>query len=159
MTDRELVLETMRRSGKLIAADLQSRALAMTGTELIAEEDYIPDFEKAVERMNMKDRPAGFVCRYDNQVYLLDAPYDSEIHTATPDKLPSQYKLKHTKDPKKAKPFVSYDVSRSQYDMDECCIYEGHVWRSGQDTNTWAPGTINVKWEDLGTIEEVSANE
>lgn len=26
---------------------------------------------------------------------------------------------------------------------------------SGQDNNTFAPGTVNVAWEDLGTIEEV----
>ena len=32
---------------------------------------------------------------------------------------------------------------------------EIHVWQSGQDTNTWAPGTINIKWTDLGTVEEV----
>ena len=25
----------------------------------------------------------------------------------------------------------------------------------GQDNNVWEPGTVNVKWADLGTIEEV----
>ena len=58
-------------------------------------------------------------------------------------------------DPAKALPFV--EMSTSPYATGDCCTYEDHVWRSGQDNNTWAPGTVGVKWTDLGTIEDVMA--
>lgn len=157
MTDRELVLETMRRSGKLIAADLQSRAPAMTGTEIIAEEDYLPDFDAAVKKKNMLERSAGFVCRSAaGRAVKLIQPYDSTIYTQQPEDLPAQWGFYWSTDPKKAKPFIA--LSTSPFNTGDCCTHEGHVWRSGQDGNVWAPGTVNVKWEDLGTIEEVQAN-
>ena len=157
MTDRELVLETMRRSGKLIAADLQSRAPAMTGTEIIAEEDYLPGFDAAVKKKNMLERSAGFVCRSAaGRAVKLIQPYDSTIYTQQPEDLPAQWGFYWSTDPKKAKPFIA--LSTSPFNTGDCCTHEDHVWRSGQDGNVWAPGTVNVKWEDLGTIEEVQAN-
>ena len=154
MTDRELVLETMRRSGKLIAADLQSRAPAMTGTEIIAEEDYLPDFDAAVKKKNMLERSAGFVCRSAaGRAVKLIQPYDSTIYTQQPEELPAQWGFYWSTDPKKAKPFIA--LSTSPFNTGDCCTHEGHVWRSGQDGNVWEPGTPNVKWEDLGTITEV----
>lgn len=154
MTDRELVLDTMRRSGKLIAQDLQTRSASMTGTELIAEEDYLPSFDAAVAKMNMLDRSAGFVCRSaaGRAVKLLQ-PYDSTVYTAQPEELPAQWGFYWSTDPKKAKPFIA--LSTSPYNTGDCCTHDGHVWRSGQDGNVWAPGTVNVKWDDLGTVEEV----
>lgn len=155
MTAKERVLQRERQRGYEAAKLVQANALDMTGTELYAVNDRIPAFLAARAKMNMLERPVGFVCRHNDYVYQLDAPYDSDTHTGTPDQLPSQFRLKHTTDPKKARPFVSYDVSRSQYDTGDCCTHNGHVWCSGQDANTWEPGTINVKWDDLGTIEEV----
>ena len=40
---------------------------------------------------------------------------------------------------------------------DECCTFDGHVWQSGQDGNVFAPGSVGVKWTDLGTVEEVQS--
>ena len=34
----------------------------------------------------------------------------------------------------------------------DCCTYDGHVWRSGQDNNVWEPGSVGVKWEKLGEV-------
>lgn len=47
MTDKELVLTTMRKYGKAAAKDLQERAPEMNGTEIIAEEEFLPDFDPA----------------------------------------------------------------------------------------------------------------
>ena len=63
MTNSELILETLKRSGKLIALTVQEKAKDMSGTELNAEKDYIPDFTAAVAKMNMLERPVGFVCK------------------------------------------------------------------------------------------------
>lgn len=156
MTNKEFVLDTMRRSGKLAAQDLQSRAPDMTGTEIVAEQAYLPSFDAAVKKKNMLERKAGYVCRSaaGRAVKLLQ-PYDSTIYTQQPEELEAQWGFYWSTDPKKALPFVS--ISTSPFNTGDCCTHDGHVWRSGQDGNVWAPGTVNVKWEDLGTIEEVQA--
>lgn len=154
MNNRELVLDTLRRSGKLIAQDLQTRAPGMTGTEIIAEEDYLPSFDEAVKKKNMLERQAGFVCRSAaGRAVKLIQPYDSTIYTQQPEELIAQWGFYWSTDPKKALPFIS--LSTSPFNTDDCCTHNGHVWRSGQDGNVWEPGTPNVKWEDLGTVEEV----
>ncbi|MBQ8647288.1 MAG: hypothetical protein IJ484_04005 [Oscillospiraceae bacterium] len=136
----------------------------MTGTELYEVDDRIPRFAAACAKMNMLGRKAGqtdgFVCKstagrvvrliqnYDSTVYLHDdgTPWE-------PEELPAQWRFVWSTDPAKALPFV--ELATSPYMTGDCCTRDGHVWRSGQDTNTWAPGTTGVKWEDLGTVEEV----
>ena len=157
MTDKEFVLQTMKEAGLARAQTLQAQAPDMTGTELYAAEDFIPDFQAACALKNMLERTAGFVCRSSaGRVVKLLQPYDSSIYTQEPEELPAQWGFQWSTDPAKALPFVA--MSTSPYMTGDCCTYEGHVWRSGQDNNVWAPGTINVKWDDLGPVEEVSAD-
>ncbi len=156
MTNAELILETLRRSAKMIATELQTRSADMTGTEIIAEEDYLPSFDAARAKKNMLERPVGFVCRSAaGRAVKLIQPYDSTVFTAQPEELPAQWGFYWSSDPRKALPFISF--ATSPYNTGDCCTYDGHVWRSGQDGNVWAPGTSGVNWEDLGTIEEVQS--
>lgn len=158
MTDREYVLETMRRHGLDAAKELQVASVDMTGTELYEKEDYIPDFIQAIAVKNMLERKAGqtdgFLCRSSaGRIVRLIQNYDSSVYTQEPEELPAQWGWYWSTDPKKALPFIS--VSTSPYNTGDCCTYEGHVWKSGQDNDVWAPGTENIEWEDLGTIEDV----
>ena len=156
MTDMEYVLETMKRFGKVAAQSLQDRSSTMDGTQLYAEEEYIPSFTAAVAKQNMLTRKAGetdgFICKSSaGRVVRLIQNYDSETYTQEPEELPAQWRFVWSKDPQKALPFIS--LATSPYATGDCCTYEGHVWRSGQDVNTWAPGTVGVSWEDLGPVE------
>lgn len=156
MTDMEYVLETMKRFGKVAAQSLQDRSPEMDGTQLYAEEEYIPSFTAAVAKQNMLTRKAGetdgFICKSSaGRVVRLIQNYDSETYTQEPEELPAQWRFVWSKDPQKALPFIS--LTTSPYATGDCCTYEGHVWRSGQDVNTWAPGTVGVSWEDLGPVE------
>ena len=156
MTDMEYVLETMKRFGKVAAQSLQDRSSTMDGTQLYAEEEYIPSFAAAVAKQNMLTRKAGetdgFICKSSaGRVVRLIQNYDSETYTQEPEELPAQWRFVWSKDPQKALPFIS--LATSPYATGDCCTYEGHVWRSGQDVNTWAPGTVGVSWEDLGPVE------
>ncbi len=154
MTNKELVLDTLRRFGKAIAQAVQDSSADMSGTELNESKDYIPGFSTACAKMNMLNRPTGFVCRSsEGRVVRLLQPYDSTVYTGEPETLPAQWGFVWSKDPKHALPFIS--LSTSPFNTGECCTSEGHVWRSGQDNNVWSPGTVGVSWEDLGTIEEV----
>ena len=161
-TDKELVLQAMREYGQRKAAELQAASAGMSGTELYAAEDYIPDFAVACAQKNMLERKTGFVCRSTaGRVVRLLQPYDSTIYTDEPEALPAQWGLVWSTDPRKALPFVA--LADSPYNTNNCCTYPAkdgvdHVYRSGQDGNVWPPRTVNVKWTDLGTVEEVMGN-
>ena len=151
MTDKEFVLNTMQQAGLNQAQAIQKQAPEMTGTALYAQEDYIPDFQAACAAKNMLERPQGFVCRSTaGRVVRLLQTYDSTVYTQEPEELPAQWRFVWSTDPAKALPYI--ELATSPYNTGECCTYEGHVWRSGQDGNVWAPGTANVKWEDLGEV-------
>ena len=148
MTNKTFVLETMKRSGKLAAMAVQEKAPTMTGTELCAEDAYIPDFKAACAKMNMLDRLPGFVCKTSaGRVVRLLQPYDSTIYTQEPEELPAQWGFVWSTDPAKALPFIA--LSTSPYNTGDCCTHDGKTWRSGQDNNVWAPGTPGVRWEEI----------
>lgn len=151
MTDKQFVLTTMRDSGLARAQTLQAQAPDMTGTELYAEEDYIPNFQASCALKNMLEREAGFVCRSTaGRVVRLLQPYDSTIYTQEPEDLPAQWGFVWSTDPAKALPFIA--LATSPYNTGDCCTYDGHVWRSGQDGNVWETGSVGVDWEDLGEV-------
>lgn len=161
MTDKEFVLTTMREYGMRRAQDLQETSEGMMGTELYEKEDYIPDFSAAVAKKNMLERKAGktdgFLCRSPaGRIVRLIQNYNSDTYPQEPEELPAQWGFYWSDDPKKALPFVA--MSTSPYMTGNCCTHNGHVWQSGQDNNVWEPGTVNVKWTDLGSIEEVMDN-
>ena len=151
MTDNKtFVLDTMRRFGESAARDLQTRAPEMTGTEIYGESGFLPAFNAAKQYLNYK---AGYVCRSaaGRAVKLLQ-PYDSTIYTQQPEELPAQWGFYWSQNPADALPFVA--LATSPYNTGDCCTYQGHVWRSGQDGNVGAPGSVGVTWEDLGPVEQ-----
>ena len=150
LTDREFVLDAMRKSGKAVAESLQTDAANMTGTELYAAEDYIPDFAAAVAKKNMRERKAGmtdgFVCRSSaGRVVRLIQNYDSSIYTQEPEDLPAQWGFVWSTDPEKALPFVA--ISTSPYMTGDCCTENDIVYRSTIDNNVWAPSAYPQGWE------------
>ena len=150
LTDREFVLDAMRKSGKAVAESLQTDAANMTGTELYAAEDYIPDFAAAVAKKNMLERKAGmtdgFVCRSSaGRVVRLIQNCDSSIYTQEPEDLPAQWGFVWSTDPEKALPFIA--ISTSPYMTGDCCTENDIVYRSTIDNNVWAPSAYPQGWE------------
>lgn len=146
MTNKELVLETMRKAGRLLAQKVQEDASAMTGTELNAERDYIPDFKAACEKMNMLHRPVGFVCKSSaGRVVKLLQNYDSTIFTGEPEELPAQFGFVWSNNPAHALPFVA--MATSPYMTDNCCTEDDVVYRSKMDNNVHSPSAYPDGWE------------
>lgn len=150
MTNKEYVLETLKRSGKLAAQNVQEKAETMTGTELNAEDMYIPDFKAAVANKNMLERKAGltdgFVCKSSaGRVVRLIQNYDSNIFTQEPEELPAQFGFVWSNDPAKAKPFIA--LSTSPYMFGNCCSEYGLIYRSKIDNNVNAPSSYADGWE------------
>lgn len=148
MTNKEYVLDAMRRQGKAIASAVQSNSATMTGTALNAEADYIPDFQRAKAKQNMMTRPAGFVCKSSaGRIVKLLQPYDSDIFTAEPEELPAQWGFVWSDDPAHARPFVA--ISTSPYQKGNCCTEDGSTFRSLIDNNVYAPSAYPAGWEKL----------
>ena len=146
MTNKEYVLETLKRSGKLAAQNVQSKAETMTGTELNAEDMYIPDFKAAVAKMNMLERKVGFVCKSSaGRVVKLLQNYDITNYTKETEELPAQFGFEWSNDASKAKPFVA--MSTSPYMIGNCCSEDGLIYRSKIDNNVWSPSSYADGWE------------
>lgn len=148
MTNKDFVLETMKRSGKLAAQAVQEKADTMTGTELNAEDMYIPDFKAAVAKMNMLERNVGFICKSSaGRVVKLLQKYDSNVYTQEPEELPAQFGFVWSNDPLKAKPFIA--LSTSPYMKGNCCSENDVVYRSKMDNNVYSPSAYMQGWEKV----------
>ena len=152
----ELYKQAMRDKGLADAKDLQARSADMTGTQLYAEEEKIPDFLAAKALKNMLERPVGFVCKSTaGRVVRLLQVYDSNTYPQEPEELAAQWGFVWSKDPRKALPFIA--LSTSPYGKGECCTEGGKVYRSTIDNNVWAPSAYPQGWEevsiDAGPIE------
>ena len=146
MTNKEIVLNTMKRQGKQMAAELQAKAADMTGTELNGEKAYIPSFLAACAKKNMLEREAGFVCRSSaGRVVKLLQPYDSAIYPGEPEELSTQWGFVWSQEPAHALPFMA--ISTSPFMIGDCCTEGDAVYRSTQDNNVWAPSEYTAGWE------------
>ena len=148
MTSKEKCLKREYDRGRLAALEVQQRSPNMTGTELNAVDDRIPQFRAAAAKENMLARAVGFVCKSSaGRVVKLLQPYDSDIFTAEPEALPAQWGFVWSKDPAKALPFVA--ISTSPYMTGDCCTEGGNVYRSKIDNNVWAPSAYPRGWEEV----------
>lgn len=148
MTSKERVLQRERDRGYAAAKEVQGKAADMTGTQLNAVDDRIPRFTAAVAKMNMLERPVGFVCKSSaGRVVKLLQPYDSTIYTQEPEELPAQWGFQWSTDPSKALPFVA--LSTSPYMKDDCCTEDGVTYRSTIDNNVWAPKDYPSGWMEV----------
>lgn len=138
----------MYEEGRRQALLLQEASIDMTGTELNAADNDIPEFVAAKKIKNMLNRPIGFVCKStEGRVVQLLQPYDSEIYPQEPEELNAQWGFKWSIDPAKAKPFIS--LSTSPYMKNDCCTEDGIVYRSLMDGNVWQPSTYSFGWEKI----------
>lgn len=145
---KSFVLDAMRRQGRAIAAAVQSNADSMTGTDLNAEADYIPEFVSATAAKNMLERPIGFVCKSsEGRVVRLLQNYDSSVFTGEPETLPAQWGFVWSDDPDHARPFVA--IATSPYQKGNCCIENGTVFRSLIDNNVFAPSDYPAGWAKI----------
>lgn len=138
------------QEGRRQALDLQERAPGLSGTELNAEDRYIPRFRAAAAVQNMLTRKAGqtdgFVCKSSaGRVVRLIQAYDSDIYPAEPEELPAQWRFVWSTDPAKALPFIA--LATSPYGLGDCCTDNGVTYRSKVDNNVFPPSGYPEGWE------------
>ena len=159
MNSKELVLQVHRDLGRAEALALAKRAKDMDGTAIIAEEQKVPMFVPGADYSGCSyGAPIGEMVNGELQIFTMIAPVDTAHYPGiTPNTERSLYSLCHTKDPKKAKPWVPSQGISGLYKLDECCTDAGHVWRNTYPDNDFSPSALPERWEDLGPIEEVKS--
>lgn len=153
MTSKERVLQRERDRGRAAALDLAFRAPDMDGTAIIAEQGNVPMWsEDAVYTVDH----VGFPVQDGDQVYTILQPHIPANNPGMrPVNLPAIYSIKHTTDPKRAKPYIAPNGTSGVYMKGDCAVENGGVYRSKYDNNVWTPSGYAEGWEYLGTIEEV----
>lgn len=146
MNSKELVLNMMYEQGRADALNLRSRAADMDGTAIIAEETKIPAFDPTKDYTNwVVGSPVYDVIDGANQVFTLLIPHNAAHY---PDVRPNNnrtlWSLTHTKDTAKAKPYIEPSGVSGLYMTDEVCTYDGAIWKSLQDNNSYIPGSIGT---------------
>jgi hypothetical protein len=153
MTNQEKVLGIMKEQGKSDAIDLRNRAKDMDGTAIIREEQKIPLFDPS------KDYSEWSVCSPvcemvdgEAQIFTLIQPHNAANYPgSTPSNSPALWSICHTKDVKKAKPYLAPAGTSGMYMLDEVCTKDGKTWRSTQNDNSYPPGEVGTEsfWEDI----------
>lgn len=138
-------LEAYKAKGKAYAEHVQAESPNMTGTEIIAERTFIPYFTDAVANENMENRPLGFLVKHGDYTYYLIQKYNSETFPSTPDVLVAQWGYKWSTDPNEATEFISF--STSPYNMDDCCLWQGEVYRCITESTIFSPEAMPTYWE------------
>lgn len=150
MIDKTTALNAMELQGLTDALDLRNRAPEMDGTAIIAEEEKIPQFDPKKDYSAWKvGAPVYEVIDGERQIYTLLQPYNAAHYTGTPSTLPAIWSIRHTKDPKKAKPWIASNGTSGLYMIDECCTENGKTWRSAQDNNAFSPSAYPAYWDEV----------
>lgn len=153
MTDPKTV---MYEEGRRQAIALKERASELTGTEIIQQENNVAAWRSDKDYSSW---PAGSPVSDEGQIWILLIPHRASDYSGRPSTLRALWGLAHTKDCRKAKPWVSSYGTSGMYKLNECCTYphpDGtiHVFRNLYDNNEYPPFTMNVesRWEDLGEV-------
>ena len=141
--DEPRLLAAMRAYGKARASVLAEKAPTLTDTELIAEEDYIPEWQPGPWTV-------GVPVQHNGQVYRVLQAHDStQTPDWTPETLPALYSICHTQDPAKAKPWAApMGISGMYYKGDVYRDEQGRVWRQVFDGgNVYDAAAVSDRWE------------
>ncbi len=153
-----LALESLREKGRADAAALEALAVvgSADGTYLIAHEAEIPTWRQRA--YNTEETPIGKPYQWNGQVYQLWQQRDATNQPDwSPDKAVSLWNICHTTDPKQAKEYAAPQGSRGLWQTGDCCLMNGHVWRSLANNNAYSPVEYPANWADLGSADEVEA--
>lgn len=145
---KSIVMETLRRQGKASALALREKAPEMTGTQLIAEEDFIPDFDPTKDYSKW---PVGSPVRDEGQVWVLIQPHNAAHYEARPSGNRAMWGLAHTTDPNKAKPYVAPYGTSGLYANGECMRWkDGFVYRCiAPQPTEYTPESYPEYWEKV----------
>ena len=145
MTKNEAIVK-MKEKGADDATALRAKANTMTGTQIIAAEIAVPDFDA---QKDYSACPVGTPVADEGQVWALIQPYNAANYSGRPSTLRALWGLCHTTDPAKAKPWVDAYGTSGMYMKNECYkAADGKVYRCKQDNCVYDAAALPSAWEE-----------
>lgn len=146
MTKDEAIVK-MKEKGADDAAALRAKANTMTGTEIIAAEIAVPDFDA---QKDYSACPVGTPVADEGQVWKLIQPHNAANYSGRPSTLRALWGLCHTTDPAKAKAWVDAHGTSGMYMKNECYkAADGKVYRCKQDNCVHDAAALPSAWEEV----------
>ena len=138
--------EAMRIFAKQNAQHLKEQGEGMSGTEIIGQEIFVPEWKPA------NYQTVGAPVKDAGQIYQVLQAHDSTNNpTWTPHDTPALWSICHTTNAAKAKPWAKPLGTSGMYYKDECYIDEsGVVWRQVYDGgNVYDVEAMPDRWEEV----------
>lgn len=141
--------EAMRIFAKQNAQHLKEQGESMSGTEIIDQELFVPEWKPA------NYQTVGAPVKFDGQVYkVLQAHDSSQTPDWTPAATPALWSICHTTDPAKAKPWLEPQGTSGMYQLGECCRADGGiVYRQIYDgDNVYDAEAMPERWQAVEVV-------
>lgn len=149
MNNREIVLAVHYNMGRSDAQTLRNKAAAgeVTDTEIINSEQAIPAWSAEKDYSNAA---VGTPVSHDGQIYGLIQPHNAAHYPdTTPATLPALWRVKHTTNPAKARPWAKPTSTSDMYLTGECMLWtDGTIKRALRDT-VYSPEEYAADWETV----------
>ena len=136
--------EAMGIFAKQNAQHLKEQGEGMSGTEIIDQELFVPEWKPA------NYQTVGAPVKFAGQVYkVLQAHDSSQTPDWTPAATPALWSICHTTDPAKAKPWLEPQGTSGMYYKDECYLADdGTVYRQIYDgDNVYDAAAMPDRWQ------------
>lgn len=144
--------DELRQAGYLLgqqkARELRDAAPTMTDTEVLDNEQYIPEWRAGKQK-------AGAPVMYEGNGYRTIQSHDSTYRQSwTPYAERALFGLMHTTNPAKAKPWVAPLGISGLYALNECYVDEGNVvWQQTfEGMNEFPASALPERWVAVGTL-------
>lgn len=143
-------IKFIQKTARMLGEWYQSKANDMTNDELYADSEFFPMYNPDKD---YSEKSNGYVCRQEDGT-MMRLVRSSNVATMSVNSITGknqngsiEWKKCWSKDPSKAKEFESSQLS--PYMKDECCIYNGTIYRSLVDQNTESPSDNLNSWEKI----------
>jgi hypothetical protein len=136
--------------GQQKARELRAAAPNMTDTEVLDNEQYIPEWRAGKQKI-------GAPVMFEGNGYRTLQTHDSTYNESwTPYAERALFGLMHTKNPAKAKPWVAPLGISGMYAYEECYVDEnGVVWQQLYDgMNEFPASALPERWKAVGTLKD-----
>lgn len=140
-------IKFIQRLARMLGEWYQEKAPSMSNDELYDDIEFIPSFNPA---RDYSEKNEGYVCKDEDgtimrltNVESLPVAIDAEQEVGEG----NFWRKCWSKDPRKAKPFAT--VTTSPYNEDECCEFEGEIYRAVDNMVTDSPADDPSSWEKV----------
>ena len=141
------LIEAMYQYGRQMALSVREQAPSLADTEVIAQEDFIPEWRAGVQKKDALVKRSN-----KDQVYRVLQAHDSTANPNwTPETQPALFSICHTTDPNKAKPWADAQGTSGMYYKNECYKdVNGIVFRQTYDgANVYDAAAMPERWEKV----------